>query len=92
MSTVEFSKCVGIPLLKIFDEMPEINLMGNKDELVKTIWITAIGIAFLEVKFGDLRDEWILLIEKSTRFIKKHVGQDQLAFILQSAKSLVSLI
>jgi len=59
----------------LMKEMPEeIRSLEEIDDSVKeAIWSTIIALAFMETTYSDIEDEWILIADKATRYIKKSI-------------------
>jgi len=65
---------------------------GISQETIEQIWATAIALAILETKFWDLRDEWILISEKSTKFVIRELRKINIPsdLVLTRAKDIIS--
>jgi len=81
----------SFPLNEQFAENIEIkmdDILAAMPEITETVWATCLAVVFLEVKFAHLKDEWFLLAEKATKFLKKCIGS-RLGDTLEAAKTLV---
>jgi len=56
----------------VIGAMPDVVKNSNLSaEEKETIWVTAIAISFLAFKFSANKDEWELLCEKSSKFVRR---------------------
>jgi len=40
--------------------------------------VTALALAVLEIKFSELQDEWVMISQKSTKFISKELKKTKI--------------
>ncbi|KAL6063824.1 von Willebrand factor A domain-containing protein 5A [Balamuthia mandrillaris] len=55
---------------KVLDALPNY-LSSVAPSLGKTLWATALAVAFLQVYFADCHEEWELLVGKAKKFIRQ---------------------
>jgi len=69
----DFEAAVSLSREDIQNNLPtEISsLQGLDDQTKLTLWVTIIALAYLEKSFSDMEDEWLLLADKSQKYIKK---------------------
>jgi len=76
----EFFKQIGIKKDSIVAAKPA--------DITEIVWATCLAVVFMEVRFADLKDEWFLLADKATKWLKKCIGT-KLTFTLEAAKKLI---
>ena len=64
----------GIPVVFDEDESESANDDLDKvfsDVTLSALWATAVAVAFLEKKLPNLKNDWTLMVQKSTRWMER---------------------
>jgi len=64
----------------LLDSMPQ-QLKDEQNltpELKEAIWATALALAVLEIKFSELQDEWVMISQKSSKFVTKELKKTKI--------------
>lgn len=70
--TKDFEGFLNLSRNDIMGHIPqEISSLDLEDNVKETIWVTILALAFMEKNYSDMEDEWSLIADKSTKYIKK---------------------
>jgi len=68
----QFENTVNLKRDNIKNSIPEqITKKNLSDDIKFLVWVSVIAIAYLEVTFNDLKDEWSLISSKTKKFLLK---------------------
>jgi len=86
----QFENTVNLKRDNIKNSIPEqITKKNLSDDIKFLVWVSVIAIAYLEVTFNDLKDEWSLISTKTKKFIKRTLEDVDVDELVEIAKNIL---